>query len=169
MADEQRIVTSFEANLTGLKEGVKEYEKELGKVENADKDATKSSKDLNAATGSLGAKYKVVQKQAEGAAKGQKQVATATKDAAGAVKGQLSSTFPIIGRFKDLMVTVGRAVYAALGPVGIAIGLVVAALGILVSIFAGTQAGADKLNRVLEPLKAVFQALIGVEIGRAHV
>lgn len=51
------------------------------------------------------------------------------------------------------------------------IGAIVVLLGSLISYFSGTQDGAEKLTQVLEPLKAIFNALVGVldNLGRLLV
>lgn len=46
--------------------------------------------------------------------------------------------------------------------IGTGIGAIVVALGSLVAYLTTTQAGADKLSAVLQPLKAIFSAIVGV-------
>lgn len=48
------------------------------------------------------------------------------------------------------------------------IGAIVVLLGSLIAYFSGTQDGADKLTRIMEPLKAIFHAFMGVleNVGR---
>ena len=42
------------------------------------------------------------------------------------------------------------------------IGALIVALGSLIAYFASTQAGIDKVNKVLEPLKQIFQRIVGI-------
>ena len=46
--------------------------------------------------------------------------------------------------------------------IGLGIGAIVIAIGALIAAFASTQRGADALSRRIEPLKAIFQSMIGV-------
>ena len=42
------------------------------------------------------------------------------------------------------------------------VGLIVIALGLLVAAFASTQQGMDKVNKILQPLKAQFETIVGI-------
>lgn len=56
--------------------------------------------------------------------------------------------------------TAMKVLKVALASTGI--GLLIVALGSLIAYFAGTQAGIDKVNKVLEPMKQIFQRIIGI-------
>lgn len=123
------------------------------------------TKDLSASLGDASTKAKVLQTAAGGAGKGIDNLGQSTQKSGGllSVFGQeLSKISPLFGRIASGARTLGAAITTALGPVGLVIAAIVAAFAALVKIFAGTQEGADRLNRVIQPLLSVFDALLGI-------
>lgn len=149
---------NFDANLERATRGMVGYDK-------AAEEAEKENKNLGGSMGNLGAKFKETKTVADGAGKGIADMGKATAESGGLVntfKGKLDSTFPIFGKIAGGARALGTAIYTALGPIGLIIGAVVLAFGALVKIFAGTQEGMDRISKVIEPLKAQFQATIGL-------
>lgn len=88
----------------------------------------------------------------------------------GNYKSALEGTIPQVSQFSQVSETAGKAVTGfrvALGPVGIAIGVIAAALGLLLKSFFGTQEGMDKLSAVTRVFGAVLDRVTGVlqELG----
>lgn len=88
----------------------------------------------------------------------------------GNYRADIEASVPAFGKFAKAQDTAGKAATAlrlALGPIGIIVGLIVAAVGLLIKSFLGTQEGMDKVTSVTRPLLAIFDRLIGVlqELG----
>lgn len=120
-----------------------------------DVDVKKGQQELKGLTGDL---------------KGTKRSATTTKESLGGLGNTLSGLPGPIGAmargFQSAQRTVTgltastKALRVALLATGI--GAIVVALGSLIQAFRSTQEGTDRLNRILEPTKAIFSALFGV-------
>lgn len=95
------------------------------------------------------------------------------RNATAATQGMTTATEGM-SRSQRLLTATTSAASAALklfrlALISTGIGAIVVALGSLVAYLTSTQAGIDKINRVLVPLKTVFQALFGLfqQVGKA--
>ena len=82
MAEDQVIITRFEADLSGLEEGVNKYAALVGQVTKSDKQAEKSQQDLSASTGSTAQKFNALTEAEQRNAKAAQQVGASSKQAA---------------------------------------------------------------------------------------
>lgn len=164
MADDI-VITEFGADLSKFNTEVDKAAKSIDNLDGEMKDASKTGKDLSGNMGDAGKKVAVLGNESKGAAT---KVDDLGKSAGGAgglfgqLKDKLNETFPIFGRVATGAKTVGTAITTAFGPIGLVVGAVVLAFGALVKIFAGTEEGGERLGAIIEPLKARFEALIGV-------
>lgn len=97
MADEQVIVTRFEADLSDFEAGVSVYEKELNEAAGANAALDKSSKNLSATTGDLAAKMKLAAQEGAKAAQSTSQVAREAQKSEGPLR-RLVNTVANFGR-----------------------------------------------------------------------
>lgn len=159
------VLTEFQIQLDAFNRQIEEAIRRIETIEDATDATQKNLKDLDGSAGSAAKRVKEVGVAADATGKG---LATATKntgvfkDALGAAKNELNSIFPLFGRVAQAARVLGTAITTALGPVGIAIAAVVAAVGLLIKAFTGTQEGADKLARVTEVLSRQLDFLLGV-------
>lgn len=86
MADEQVIVTRFIADLSDYEQGVQAYEQSMTDVQNANKAADTSAKNLSATTGDLGSKYKLTAAEAQRAAEASAEVGRQTQQTGSVIK-----------------------------------------------------------------------------------
>ena len=190
------VVARYELNTGQFDAKVDEVVQGYEDMDKASKGATdaasKSTNALSGSVGNLSNKLAVVTEEEKRAAKGAKDLAGETKKAAdeskkagtaidqfkggvsqlgGALGGTLNSFKTFVTGILSGAKAIGAAITTALGPVGIAIAAVVATLGLLAKAFFGTVEGGDKLRKVTEPLKAIFQTLIGVaqQLGKIIV
>jgi hypothetical protein len=151
-------LTQYDAQIAKATEGMAGFDKEVT-------DVNKANKELSGAAGSAAGKVKelgVVSDKAGKGLSGVKKEAGGLKEAFSAVGQELNSTFPIFGKVGNAAKLLGRAFTVALGPVGIAIAAVVAAIGLLTKVFFGTERGSETLDRALSILTTVFDRLLGV-------
>jgi esterase/lipase len=85
----------------------------------------------------------------------------------GQLKEQLMANIQTFGVLKGSLVTAKMGIIALRGAVvalasATGIGLIVVALGALISYLTTTQEGMDKLRRVTEPVRQIFERLLGV-------
>lgn len=161
----EQVVTRFILETTTFDKQLEDTIKGMEGFASAEDDAAKGAKSLEGSLGSTGAKFKAVEAASKGAGGGLDTFGKKAKDTGGVINtiGQeLNKAFPAFGRIATAARAMGTAITTALGPVGIAIAAIVAAFAALVKIFAGTQEGADRLNRVIQPLLRVFDALLGI-------
>ncbi len=164
MADDI-VITEFGADLSKFNTEVDKAAKSIDNLDGEMKDASRTGKDLSGNMGDAGKKVAVLGNESKGAAT---KVDDLGKSAGGAgglfgqLKDKLNETFPIFGKVATGAKTVGTAITTAFGPIGLVVGAVVLAFGALVKIFAGTEEGGERLGAIIEPLKARFEALIGV-------
>lgn len=159
------VLTEFQIQLDAFNRQIEEAIRRIETIEDATDGTQKNLKALDGSAGSAAKRVKEVGVAADATGKG---LATATKntgvfkDALGAAKNELNSIFPLFGRVAQAARVLGTAITTALGPVGLAIAAVVAAVGLLIKAFTGTQEGADKLARVTEVLTRQLDFLLGV-------
>ena len=154
----QLDISQYEANLAKATKGMEGFDKSTDAAEDGTKElgtelgsASDKLKTLDATTKQTGKSLKDFEKESTG-------VGAAMKG----VGNELNKLFPAVGRVASSVKVLGLAIKTALGPIGLIVAGVVAAFAGLVKIFAGTQEGADKLNRILEPLKAGLAATFGL-------
>jgi hypothetical protein len=154
----QLDISQYEANLAKATKGMEGFDKSTDAAETG-------TKGLGNELGSASQKLVVLEKSTKVAGKGLAEVKKETgglKEAFNAVGQELNSTFPIFGKIGNAAKLLGRAFTAALGPVGIAIAAVVAAIGLLTKVFFGTERGSETLDRALSILTTVLDRLLGV-------
>jgi hypothetical protein len=164
MADDI-VITEFGADLSKFNTEVDKAAKSVDHLDSEMKDAAKTGRDLSGNMGDAGKKVAVLGTESVKASKGVDEVGKSTGKATGlfsGMKSQLESTFPIFGKISAASKAMGTSITLALGPVGIAIAIVVGAFAALLKIFAGTEEGSERLTAIIEPLKAQFDALVGV-------
>lgn len=164
MADDI-VITEFGADLSKFNNEVDKAAKSVDHLDSEMKDAAKTGRDLSGNMGDAGKKVAVLGTESVKASKGIDEVGKSTGNATGlfsGMKSQLESTFPIFGKISAASKAMGTSITLALGPVGIAIAIVVGAFAALLKIFAGTEEGSERLSAIIEPLKAKFDALVGV-------
>jgi hypothetical protein len=175
------IITEFRAETGQFVASIDKAEQAVVGLDQAEKDAQKSTASLSQQLGSSAAKANVHRKAMDEVDKSTKETAKSTgvlgsevQKSGGIFKSfgdKLSATFPIFGKIAAGARTLGASIYAALGPIGIIVGAVTLAFAGLVKIFAGTQEGSDKLAKVTAVLGAVFDTLLGVaqKVGKVIV
>jgi hypothetical protein len=175
------IITEFRAETGQFTAAIDKAEQAVTGLDQAEKDAQKSTASLSQQLGSSAAKANVHKTAMGEVDKSTKETAKSTGALGGEVQksggifklfGQeLSATFPIFGKIAAGARTLGASIYTALGPIGLIVGAVALAFAGLVKIFAGTQEGSDKLAKVTAVLGAVFDTLLGVaqKVGKVIV
>lgn len=148
----------FQASIDAAVKGMEGYDK-------AADEAVKSNRALSGSVGSASAKVKELGAASNVGAKGLKEVNAAAGELGkelGNTVNQLTGLGGAFGRVGGAAVKLGRTIIAAIGPVGIAITTVVAAVAALAKAFFGTQRGADALQKVTLVLTTVFDRLVGI-------
>jgi hypothetical protein len=175
------IITEFRAETGQFTAAIDKAEQAVTGLDQAEKDAQKSTASLSQQLGSSAAKANVHRTAMGEVDKSTKETAKSTGALGGEVQksggifklfGQeLSATFPIFGKIAAGARTLGASIYTALGPIGLIVGAVALAFAGLVKIFAGTQEGSDKLAKVTAVLGTVFDMLLGVaqKVGKVIV
>jgi hypothetical protein len=163
MAD--KIITEFELDISGFQEAIN---KAIDGMEGLEQSSGGTQKNIDGLDGKVGSAAKKVKELGVVSDESSKGLKAASKEAQGfgaamsQVKGELSKTFPVITKLITLSKSLGTAITTALGPVGLVIAAVAAGFALLAKVFLGTQEGADKLSKIIEPLKAGLQATLGV-------
>ena len=175
------IITEFRAETGQFIASIDKAEQAVTGLDQAEKDAQKSTASLSQQLGSSAAKANVHKTAMGEVDKSTKETAKSTGTLGKEVQksgsvfklfGQeLSATFPIFGKIAAGARTLGASMYTALGPIGLIVGAVALAFAGLVKIFAGTQEGSDKLAKVTAVLGTVFDMLLGVaqKVGKVIV
>jgi hypothetical protein len=175
------IITEFRAETGQFTAAIDKAEQAVTGLDQAEKDAQKSTASLSQQLGSSAAKANVHRTAMGEVDKSTKETAKSTGTLGKEVQksgsvfklfGQeLSATFPIFGKIAAGARTLGASIYTALGPIGLIVGAVALAFAGLVKIFAGTQEGSDKLAKVTAVLGTVFDMLLGVaqKVGKVIV
>jgi hypothetical protein len=159
------VVTRYELDIADAEKNLEKIVKGMGALDKSTDAAEGGLKDLSGEIGSAADKVTLLEKATKKGASALTDVEAAAgtlgKELGGVVKNAVGLTGSF-GKVATAAISLGRAMIVALGPVGIIITAVVAAFAGLVKIFAGTQEGADRLNRILEPLKAGLAATFGL-------
>jgi len=159
------VVTRYELDIADAEKNLEKIVKGMGALDKSTDAAEGGLKDLSGEIGSAADKVTLLEKATKKGASALTDVEAAAgtlgKELGGVAKNAVGLTGSF-GRVATAAISLGRAMIVALGPVGIIITAVVAAFVGLVKIFAGTQEGADRLNRILEPLKAGLAATFGL-------
>jgi hypothetical protein len=175
------IITEFRAETGQFTAAIDKAEQAVTGLDQAEKDAQKSTASLSQQLGSSAAKANVHRTAMGEVDKSTKETAKSTGALGGEVQksgdifklfgDKLSATFPIFGKIAAGARTLGASMYTALGPIGLIVGAVALAFAGLVKIFAGTQEGSDKLAKVTAVLGTVFDMLLGVaqRVGKVIV
>ena len=168
------VVTQFQLDIGQFEQQLEKATKGMSSFDKSADSAEDNTKDLGNELGSASGKINLLDKSTRKASKGLDQFGKKGAGVSGAFKDvgkELNAAFPAFGRVAGAVQKLGIAFKAALGPVGLIIGAVVAALGLLVKAFFGTQEGADKLRKVTAFLEIAFDRLIGAaqRAGKAIV
>jgi hypothetical protein len=163
----QLDIGQFEAQLNKATKGMEGFDKSTDGAEDG-------TKDLGNELGSASKKLTLLDRASKQAGKGLDEFGKKGAGVAGAFKDvgkELNAAFPAFGRVAGAVQKLGVAFKAALGPVGIIIAVVTAAIAGLIKAFAGTQEGADRLRKVTAVLEIAFDRFIGVaqRLGKAIV
>jgi hypothetical protein len=168
------VVTRYELDIADAEKNLEKIVKGMGALDKSTDAAEEGTKDLTGELGSASQKLKVLDTTSKQTTKGLKELGSASSGVGAAFKGvgkELGAAFPALGRVTGAVQKLGIAFKAALGPVGLIIAGVVAALGFLLKAFFGTQEGADQLRKVTAFLEIAFDRLIGAaqRAGKAIV
>jgi hypothetical protein len=168
------VVTRYELDIADAEKNLEKIVKGMGALDKSTDAAEEGTKDLTGELGSASQKLKVLDTTSKQTTKGLKELGSASSGVGAAFKGvgkELGAAFPALGRVTGAVQKLGIAFKAALGPVGLIIAGVVAALGFLLKAFFGAQEGADQLRKVTAFLEIAFDRLIGAaqRAGKAIV
>lgn len=161
----ERVETEFILSLDAFQQQLNVATKSMEGYDKAADQAVAANKDLSGQSGSAAQKVRELAAASDATATRLGKVGGAAKDLGkelvNTAKGSLDVTQGF-GRIGQAAVTLGRTAIAALGPIGIAIAAVAAALVGLGKIFFDTERGADALGRVTSTVSTIFQRLLGL-------
>jgi hypothetical protein len=170
MAEE--IVTQFRLDIAQFEQQLQALIKRVESFEDATAGAASETGQLEGELGSASQKMTVLDKVSRQTSKGLEEVSrrgNILRDGFKQVGVELNSAFPAFGKIGNAAKVLGGAFKAALGPVGLILAAVTAAIGGLLAAFGRTQEGADQLRKVTAVLEIVWDRLIGIAqvLGKA--
>jgi hypothetical protein len=163
MANEIR--NTFELDINQYTQAINSAIGSMQTYDKATEEATKDTANLSGESGSAAKKVRELGAASDVSAGKLKKVGEAAgelgKELGGAIE-QATGLTGSFGRIGQAAINLGRTVVTALGPIGVAIGVISVALAGLAKIFFDTERGSEKLDRALSILSAVFERVIGL-------
>jgi hypothetical protein len=163
MANEIR--NTFELDINQYTQAINSAIGSMQTYDKATGEATKDTANLSGESGSAAKKVRELGAASDVSAGKLKKVGEAAgelgKELGGAIE-QATGLTGSFGRIGQAAINLGRTVVTALGPIGVAIGVISVALAGLAKIFFDTERGSEKLDRALSILSAVFERVIGL-------
>lgn len=163
MANE--IITTFQLDVSQYTQAINAA---IGSMQTYDKAAEEAAKDtanLSGESGSAAKKVRELSTASDQTAQRLAKVGDAAKDLGTELKETAKSSLDVtqgFGRVGQAAVQLGRVAIAALGPIGIAISAVAAALVGLAKIFFDTERGSETLDRALSVVRTVLDRILGL-------
>jgi hypothetical protein len=158
------VVTQYQLDISQFEEAIGKATKGMESLDKTTDKTEESTADLSGELGSASDKMVMLEKTSKVAGKGLDEVGEKSGGASEAFKtfkNELNSAFPIFGKIGNAAKALGVVFKSALGPIGIAIAVVVGAIGGLLAAFGRTQEGADQLRKVTALLEIGFDRLVG--------